>query len=381
MSTGEHEPSDMAVHEFVQLLAGWVPDEKLVTVRRTLAGGQPAAAAVTAVAMAAEHDVPLLAESIDAAGSLVLAGERGELRVVRPVARYPRFPFWFSVFGPDELADADDLDRVMAQAAQVRSALIAGVWRTWRFPLDGFGDPDAGDAPAAQEEIRLSAAIDPGDPGRAHRVYIVQVPDGAVAPALTGELQDALAGLGDAGVEVIGLDTAPQPYQAAALEGSALLWDAQDDEPAFGNGEPPFKIARVFDFAKPDTGPGFRPGHRVVTDSGERDRMLRYLASGTTVLHTTARTQDVINLDAGQVVPAGFRTDGEWIWTDTVAYYLEQHGMAPDEELAAHIDARWEAGDVDTETDAETAVQAANFLLYPPPQYAREAAWTPGASV
>jgi hypothetical protein len=252
------------------------------------------------------------------------------------------------------------------------------VWRAWRFPLDGFGDPEAGDAPTVQEEIRPSAAIDPDDPGRAHRVYIVQVPDGAVAPTLTGELQDALAGHGDAGVEVIGLDAVPPPYLAAALEGAVLVWDAQDDEPASGNDEPPFKIARVFDFARPDTGPGFDPGHRVVTDSGERDQMLRYLTSGTTVLHTTARTRDVISPEAGQIVPSSFRTDGEWIWTDTVAYYLEQHGLAPDEELAAHIDARWQAGHVDAETDHETAVQAANFLLYPPPQHARQAAWTSG---
>ena len=378
MSTGKHEPSEVAVHEFVQLLAGWVPDDKLAEVRRTLAGGQSAAAAAAAVAMVAEHDVPLLAEDIDAARSL--AGKQGALKGVRPVARYPGFPFWFSLFGPDELMDADELDRVMAEAAQSRSALIAGVWRTWRFPPDGFGGPDAGDAPTAPEEIRPSAAIDPDEPGQAHRVYIVQVPDGDVAPTLTGELQDALAGHGDAGVEVIGLDTAPPPYQAAALEGAALLWDAQDDEPELSNDEPPFKIARVFDFARPDTGPGFEPGHRVVTDSGERDRMLRYLTSGTTVLHTTARTQDVINPEAGQIVPSSFRTDGEWIWTDTVAYYLDQHGLAPDEELAAHIDARWQAGDPDAETDYETAVEAANFLLYPPAEHARQPAWTSGAS-
>ena len=143
---------------------------------------------------------------------------------------------------------------------------------------------------------------------------------------------------------------------------------------------PPFKIARVFDFADPETGPGFDPGHRVVTDSAERDRMLQYLTSGTLVLHTTARTQDVLDLAAGQVVPGSFRTDGEWIWTDTVAYYLQQHGMAPDEELAAHIETRWQGGDPDAETDYETAVVAANFLLHPPPEHARQAAWTPGAS-
>jgi hypothetical protein len=141
---------------------------------------------------------------------------------------------------------------------------------------------------------------------------------------------------------------------------------------------PPFKIARVFDFASPGTGPGFHPGHRVVTDSAERDRLLHYLASGTLVLHTTARAPDVLDPEAGQVVPASFRTDGEWIWTDTVAYYLEQHGLAPDGELAAHIEARRQAGNADAKTDDETALAAANFLLHPPSQDARKAAWTAG---
>lgn len=370
MSTEQHvEPSDVAVHEFVQLLAGWVPDEELAAVRGWLGGGESAAAAAAAVTMVAEYDVPLLAEGVDAAKSL--ADESAALDDVRPVTRYPRLPFWFSTLAPDGTLEADDLDSVIAEAAQVRSAQIAGVWRTWRVPLDGAADVDPSGDPAADGDLRTSAAIDPHDPDRAHRVYVVQVPDSAGAAGIAEELQEALAEYGDAGVEVIALDTEPPPYQAAALAGSALVWAARDEGP-------PFKVARVFDFAKPETGPGFHPEHRVVTDSDERDRMLRYLTSGTVVLHTTARTQDVLNPDAGQVVPTSFRTDGQWIWTDTVAYYLEQHSLAPDEELAAHIDARWEAGDIDPETDHGTAVEAAEFLLYPPPQYARKPAWTPG---
>jgi hypothetical protein len=61
-----------------------------------------------------------------------------------------------------------------------------------------------------------------------------------------------------------------------------------------------------------------------------------------------------------------------------VAYYLERHGLAPDEELAAHIQACCQAGDTSAETDSQTTVDAANFLLYPPPEHARTAAWTPG---
>jgi hypothetical protein len=355
MSGRGHEPSDVAVHEFVQLLAGWVPDEELAAVRRRLAAGEAEAAAAAAVAMVAGYDVPLLAADIEMARSL--AGEPTALDGVEPAAEYPWPPFEFSMLGPDEVLEADDLDRVMGQAAQARRAQIAGVWRTWRFPLTDPGEPDAGNE----------------DADTAHRVYLVQVPDGVAAPVLAGELQAALHGHGDAGVEVIALDAEPPPYQAAALEESALVWAAGDE----GS---PFRIARVFDFAEPDTGPGFHPGHRVVTDAAESGRLLQYLASGSPVLHTTARTRDVLDPAAGQVVPSSFRTDGEWIWTDTVAYYLEQHGLAPDEELAAHIDARWQAGNTDAETDQETAIEAANFLLYPPPEYAREAVWTPGAS-
>jgi hypothetical protein len=364
MSTTRPEPSDVAVHEFVQLLAGWVPDEELAAVRRRLAS-QPSAAAAAAVAMVIEHDVPLTAEGVETARSL--AGQPGAADDVQPVACYPRLPFWFSEFDPNGALAGDDLDQVMAEAARARRAWIAGVWRAWRLPLDDSREPAAGDQR--------------GDPGQAHRVYLVQVTGRPAAPGLAGELQAALDGLGDAGVEVIALDTALRPYQAAALEGSALLWVAQDEaQPSDRDDGPPFKIARVFDFAKPDTGPGFHPGHRVVTGSAERDRVLQYLHSGTLVLHTTARARDVLDPDAGQVVPTSFRTDGEWIWTDTVAYYLEQHGLAPDEDLAAHIEARWQAGDADAETDDETAMAAANFLLHPPEQYARKPAWSPGAN-
>ena len=140
------------------------------------------------ITMVTEHNVPLLSHDIDAARSL--AGKPGALKNTLPVARYPRLPFWFSAFCPGERLDTDDLDEVMAQAAQDRIALIVGVWRVWRLPLDGFSAPDAG---FEQEEVRPSAAIDPDQPGRTRRIYVVQVPDRSVAPAVAGDLQAALA--------------------------------------------------------------------------------------------------------------------------------------------------------------------------------------------
>jgi hypothetical protein len=53
----------------------------------------------------------------------------------------------------------------------------------------------------------------------------------------------------------------------------------------------------------------------------------------------------------GKVVPLSFRTDGAWIWTDTVTYYLETYGLEPDSELAAHVAANdYRCPDVDDAT-------------------------------
>jgi hypothetical protein len=352
MSTGWSGParlaelSDLDVHGFLQLLAGWVPDSELGRARRDLADGKSAASAAAAAAMAADYEVPLLAPGLEAGRAL--AGEPGVLDDVRPVPRYPRLPFRFSASGPDERLGHDDVDEVVIEVARSSGARISGLWRTWRFPPADDGQ---------EADLRPTAA---NDPARVHRVYIVQVTDGALAPAVAGAVHAALDGVAEAGVEVIDPDIEPPPYQAAALARSAQqLWAA-------GAGSaPPFWLARVFDFADPVTGPGFALGHRVIADDDERDRMVRFLKSGTIILHIPARMTDVLKPDNGQVVPTTFRSDGEWIWTDAVTYYLEYYRLAPDEGLMEHIDARCPAAGLDSQTGYETAVEAADFLLRP----------------
>jgi hypothetical protein len=171
-------------------------------------------------------------------------------------------------------------------------------------------------------------------------------------------------------VEIISLDAEPFPYQAAALEESLLLWAAQM--------EPEFEVARVFDFADPGTGLGFAPDHPVIDDLDERGKLLGYLRSGHPVLTTTATMTDIVDPQAGDVVPTSFRTDGEWIWTDTVQYYLDHHGLAPDAYLTAHIAAQRDRGQLLPDTDQETAIRAAEFLLHPPPSPTPAAVWFPG---
>ncbi len=141
---------------------------------------------------------------------------------------------------------------------------------------------------------------------------------------------------------------------------------------------PEFEVARVFDFADPVTGPGFAPDHPVISDPAERDRLLAYLRGGATVLMSTTRMHDVLDSGAPPVVPMNFRTDGEWIWTDTAEYYLTHHGIAPDAELTAHIDAMRARGQAIPDTSHDTAVRAADFLLRPPEKEGSAAVWVTG---
>ncbi|MGH3166667.1 MAG: hypothetical protein ACRDN0_12345 [Trebonia sp.] len=141
-----------------------------------------------------------------------------------------------------------------------------------------------------------------------------------------------------------------------------------------GAAEPEFKVARVFDFADPVTGPGFEPGHAVIEDPAERDRLAAYLRGGCPALTTTIRMTDVIDPAAGASVPASFRTDGEWIWAETVEYYLTRHDLAPDARLIDHIRARIASGQAVPDTSTEHATRAAEFLLRPPGAGARQPA-------
>jgi hypothetical protein len=124
-----------------------------------------------------------------------------------------------------------------------------------------------------------------------------------------------------------------------------------------------FKVAKVFDFSDPVSGPGFAPDHPVISDPAERDRLLEYLRGGALALMSTQRMNDVLDADAPAAVPVNFFTDGEWIWTDTIEYYLSHHGLAPDPELATHIDVMWSQGRLVPGADEDTAVRAGDFLL------------------
>ncbi|RSS70774.1 hypothetical protein EF918_26950 [Streptomyces sp. WAC06614] len=130
--------------------------------------------------------------------------------------------------------------------------------------------------------------------------------------------------------------------------------------------DPEFRLAAVFDHVDPRTGPGFAPDHPSVEDPALRDLLVQRLDAGTPVLMTPMLMDDVLDPERRAEVPMNFRTDGRWVWTDTVTYYLARYALAPEPDLFAHL----AAPDYDAAAPLARAVveRAVAFVLTPPPE-------------
>ena len=95
------------------------------------------------------------------------------------------------------------------------------------------------------------------------------------------------------------------------------------------------RIAKVFDGAN-DGVPYYLADHPRL-EPQVRSEVLAYLDAGAALLLTTATEPDFVDPARGEAVPMGFRTDGEWIWNDALAYYLTEYGYAPEPEFLASM--------------------------------------------
>jgi hypothetical protein len=269
----------MADHETLLGLAGRVPDDVLADARLRLADGTPAGAV----------------EPVFAA----------EVAYAFTPATGTAVPPLLDLVG----GELDRADQAAATAA-ARLPGAAALWRAWRS------------APAWEP------------PGTAPtRVYLLEadVPPATLPAATAGLMRDlSAAGVAAPQVETYRPGSDLPSYQQAARGGSALLWTAGET--------PPVRLARVFDRGGAE-GPGFDPAHERLEDA-ERDRVAQFLAAGEPILVTTKTAGDIVEPERGPVVPLSFRTDGHWVWTDTVTYYLRQYSLAPDRELLDHIRVR-----------------------------------------
>ncbi len=109
------------------------------------------------------------------------------------------------------------------------------------------------------------------------------------------------------------------------------------------------RFARVF--APSDTTPSIGDEHQSwIVDAAERDRVAKYLDSGAPILVTTALGIDQLSPAQGNRVGMSYRTDGEWVWSDALSYYVATYGLAPENGFYQHIrDHRYECPEPDDE--------------------------------
>jgi hypothetical protein len=215
----------------------------------------------------------------------------------------------------DAAAVAAVADVAAASEADVR---VRALWRSWCYP-----------SPPA-----------PWPPPKRLYLVLTTASDEAPLPPLADWLARALVAAGEADprVEVFGDADALPPFHRAALGLATLLWT--------GDAAPPMRIAALFDAVDEAGGPGFAPEHPRL-DAGECDHVLAYLDRGAPLLPTTTEMADVVDPERGGV-PMSFRTDGQFIWTEAVAYYLANYRLAPEPALLDHIRARrYEMPEVD----------------------------------
>jgi hypothetical protein len=100
----------------------------------------------------------------------------------------------------------------------------------------------------------------------------------------------------------------------------------------------PLRRAKVFDGRREDGSPlVLRQG---LTSVNEIMRIAGYLQAAPTVLFGRGLDQDAWAPGDPPCVPRTFSTDGTWIWSGAVTFYLRKYGMPLEPDLLAHIRAQ-----------------------------------------
>jgi hypothetical protein len=343
--SGDDVDSTLALHSLLLRLAGRLPDDVTYVARAGLATGHVTGAAQAVRFAAVTGRVGLATDEVELVTGLAGPVEEESWRLVeRSTPDDQRCAYRMAAVSPDAIrrwattspycldltvprspvADPTDdpnhdpLDGPVLAAVRARPA-VSAVWRSWRFP--------ALDTPWPVPK----------------RIYLVLL-DRAARPALIevcGAVQAALVAAGEADPQVetfTGDDPLPD-YHATALRRSALLW---------APGHPtPIRLAPAFDPIHEAGGPGFAQTHPVLADQ-ERWDVLGYLGAAPSLVVLSLRMDDVVDPRGEERVPINFRTDGSWVWSESVTYYLDRYGLAPVPDLLDHIRAaRYRAPQVD----------------------------------
>lgn len=304
----ESSAAGPTLHDLLLGVAGRVPDDLVATARTWLAEGRSVDVARAVAFAVVAYSVPLRqADLLLLADVLVENGFQpfnlGQVDVIE----YDTAPPY--LFSPGPPPGEDDGAAGLEKAAM--SALDAGtgvgLWKAWRRTADGSPWP----AP--------------------RRVWLLEVGPGTDPVAAGERVRSALDRAGEVNPQVeVYLTGADLPlYQILARDAATLVWAREPDRR--------MRLAPVFDEVDEEGTPSFDPHRPRIADGAEKARLVQYLEQGQLVLVSPTLADDILEPERGPVVPMNFRTDGTWVWTDALTYYLDAHGIGPDPEFIAHL--------------------------------------------
>lgn len=123
----------------------------------------------------------------------------------------------------------------------------------------------------------------------------------------------------------------------AVIDGWQRSWRAAEQRHAAASrGEVELRFARVFDRAGADGRPVADPA-RPGLSRPERGAVAAYLRRAPIALRANGSDPDPFDAGRGDTVPLHVRTDGVWVWSESLAYFAAEYGISPEPELLAHI--------------------------------------------
>ncbi|RKT85052.1 Protein of unknown function [Saccharopolyspora antimicrobica] len=99
----------------------------------------------------------------------------------------------------------------------------------------------------------------------------------------------------------------------------------------------PVRMVQVFDGRDAENRPF---AHRPALTSVEERLVAHYLHGGEILLRAYSSDPDEVDPQRAPAVPKQFHTDGTWVWPLALAYYLNEHGIAPPRDFLDHIRSR-----------------------------------------
>ncbi|MGW3471499.1 hypothetical protein ACWDKQ_24265 [Saccharopolyspora sp. NPDC000995] len=287
------------LYELLLRLAGRVPDDGLAIMRTCLADGEEDQVTALLVTAVTTRGLALVQHEVEVIRTL--AAQHGvrtaELEKAAILTELPPPAFEFTT-PPIEQDGMDEQDAIVVEAAS-RVGGLQGLWRA----------------------VRRSVGSDV-------RLYLGEVEPSSDVVELAAESQHSLVESGvEPRIELFTEGTELAPYHEAALTNAELVWTAAPP--------PQIHLARTFDGADPVRGPYFKPDHPRLPDA-DAARALSFLRAGETVLSSAALMDDVMQPGQPAPVPVNFRSDGTWIWSDSVIYYLERYKLSPEPDLVDH---------------------------------------------